>query len=271
MKFVNLSFYRFLPLPGTLPEIRARLKAFCLDVKLKGTILLAPEGINGGLCGSRASVDAFKNYISTTFKVPNSAFKESLSDKVAYTRMLVKIKKEIIPVGDPTLRPHEETGKRLSSAELKQWIDEGRRFILLDTRNRYEIEVGTFQQASDLSLDHSRDFLTKAASWAEQVKQNNTEAEPIVTFCTGGIRCEKASAALLKLGLKNVFQLEGGILRYFEEQGGAHFNGNCFVFDWRLAVDEKLEPVNRSEDAEGQVEFGAQFGRHQIPVQKAKI
>jgi UPF0176 protein len=156
-------------------------------------------------------------------------------------------------VGDPDLRPDLKTGKRISAKELKQWLDEGRPFVLLDTRNNYEIEVGTFHKAINLNLETSRDFAKKAAEWVDQVQVKD---QTVVSFCTGGIRCEKASAHLLKLGLEEIYQLDGGILRYLEENGSAHYRGNCFVFDWRLAVDAQLQPTERSPHPD------TNFGRH---------
>ena len=163
----------------------------------------------------------------------------------------MKIKQELITIGDPTIAPDRKTAERLTPAQLKQWLDEGRAFILLDTRNDYEIEVGTFRGARSFNLSSSREFTGKAKAALEELR-----AQPVVTFCTVGIRCEKASAELLKLGLKDVYQLDGGILRYFEEVGPAHFAGNCFVFDWRLAVDGELNPISRSDDPD------SEFGRH---------
>jgi predicted sulfurtransferase len=154
-------------------------------------------------------------------------------------------------VGDPDLKPDEYTAPRISPAELKKWLDEKRPITLLDTRNQYEVEVGTFSGAEPIEINTSREFAAKAAT-----KLNDWKDRPVVTFCTGGIRCEKGSALLLKLGLKNVYQLDGGILRYFEENGSAHFDGNCFVFDMRMAVDGELKPVARADDPD------KSFGRH---------
>jgi UPF0176 protein len=152
-----------------------------------------------------------------------------------YNRMLVKIKKEIIAFGiaeiDPALRPT----RKLPARTLKQWLDEGKPLTLLDTRNKYEIRLGTFRGARTAGIDHFREFPEAARRLPEELKK-----QTVVTFCTGGIRCEKAGPFLELAGFENVFQLDGGILKYFEECGGAHFDGECFVFDRRVGVDAEL-------------------------------
>jgi len=245
---LNLSFYRFVPLTD-LPDLQAELRTIGKTLSLRGTILLAEEGVNAMLTGEEHSVALFKEHADRLFG-PGLPYKEGFAPEHSFHRLLVKIKKEIISVGDPTLKPHQRTASRLSAEELKQWIDEGRDFHFLDTRNDYEVEVGTFRGATHLALECSREFAARAKAKAADWKH-----KPIVTFCTGGIRCEKASAALLEQGLTEVYQLDGGILRYFEKTGGAHFEGLCFVYDWRLAVNGKLEPKPRSND-------GRDFGRH---------
>jgi UPF0176 protein len=253
---VNLGFYRFYQIGDlvALRELRVRLQAICAELQMKGTILIAPEGINAMVSASLASIEAFKDFAREHLGIENPAFKQVHVPNHSFRRMLIKIKKEIIPVGDPTLQPCKQTGKRLTPQELKQWIDEHRPMVLLDTRNHYEVEVGSFKGALDLGLESSRDFSTQASKHLNKWKEL-----PVVTFCTGGIRCEKSTALLLKLGLTEVYQLDGGILRYFEECGPTHFEGQCFVFDWRLAVNGELKPVPRSEDSE------REFGRHRQP------
>jgi UPF0176 protein len=252
--FINLGFYRFFALQtrcGDLPELRARLKTILSAHALRGTLLLAPEGVNAMLSGERNSIEALKELAMREFGIEKEAFKEAAVAAHSFNRLLIKVKRELIPIGDEQIRPHEKTAAYLSARTLKKWLDEKRPLVLLDARNDYEYSTGTFRGAVQLGLESSREFSAKAKA-ARPGLENHT----IVTFCTGGIRCEKASAALLKLGLKNVYQLDGGILRYFEENGAAHFEGNCFVFDWRLAVDGELNPVARSSAQD------AAFGRH---------
>ncbi|MEP6937876.1 MAG: rhodanese-like domain-containing protein [Chthoniobacterales bacterium] len=149
--------------------------------------------------------------------------------------MLVKIKKEIIAFGVSGIDPARRPAPRLPPRQLKQWLDEGRSVTLLDTRNTYEVKLGTFRGARTLHLDHFRDFPDAATALPGNLKH-----EPVVTFCTGGIRCEKAAPLLEMAGFTKVFQLDGGILHYFEECGGEHYEGDCFVFDKRVAVDASL-------------------------------
>jgi UPF0176 protein len=254
---VNLGFYRFFRLDASmLPTLREELRARCAELGLKGTILLASEGVNAMLSGTRAEIDAFKTIARERLGVSSESFKESRVREHSFTRLLVKIKKELVPVGNPALKPDERTAERLAPRELRRWLDDGRPLVLLDARNGYEIKTGTFRGAIDLGLDHSREFVARASEWIGRLKD-----QTVVTFCTGGIRCEKASAALLDLGFKDVYQLDGGILRYFEEEGAAHFEGRCFVFDWREAVDGELRPAPRSEPGES-----AGFGRHARPA-----
>lgn len=242
----HLSFYRFFFLRN-LQGLKAELKALAGEHGLLGTILISAEGLNGMVNGSEEGVNALRAWLDA-FGV--GEIKEHEAEN-SFERLLVKIKKEIISVGDPDLKPGKSTAPRISARELKEWLDEGRSLRLLDTRNAYEVEVGTFRGAEQWDLDSSREFAGKAAG-------QMVDSRPVVTFCTGGIRCEKASALLQKMGWPEVYQLDGGILRYFEEVGAAHFEGNCFVFDWRMAVDGELKPVSRSN------ERGKQFGRHKI-------
>ncbi len=237
MKVATIALYQFVRIEN-LPELRAELKQKCLDWGFKGTILIAPEGINCFLFGPLGELEAFREYIRAELKLPVlPSWKVNFCTHSPFNRMMVKIKKEIIPMGDPDIRPEEFTAPYLPPAELKTWMDEKRDFLLLDTRNDYEIAVGTFEGAKDLGISHFRDFTRATQGLPESAKD-----QPIVTFCTGGIRCEKAAALLVKQGFKNVYQLEGGILKYFEDCKDAHYQGQCFVFDWRLAVDGNLNP-----------------------------
>lgn len=257
-RFTHLSFYQFVRFddPADLRRRRSELLLRGRDLELRGTILLASEGINGMVSGSAASIASFKSLMRSEYQVADSAIKEAIVPTHAFNRFLVKIKKEIISLGVPDLRPDQETGARISAAELKRWLDEKRPMHLIDTRNDYEVGVGTFEGAKDLAIDSFREFAEKAKTLAAELQSPENLGRPVVTFCTGGIRCEKASALLMKLGLKDVYQLDGGIIRYLEENGSRHFRGSCFVFDGRMAVDGELKAVPRSEDE------AQKFGRH---------
>ncbi|MEO5971433.1 MAG: rhodanese-like domain-containing protein, partial [Bdellovibrionia bacterium] len=232
------SFYRF----GAISEIadhRQYFKELCLRLSMKGTILLSPEGINATVVGTVEAIDEFQGVLAKHPLWSGLEYKESFCHKIPYTRMLVKVKKEIIPIGDMAIKPAEWTAPRLSPLELKRWLDEGREITLVDTRNEYEIQHGTFENALTLGLDHFREIPAKLEALPDDVK-----TRPMVMFCTGGIRCEKASVVANQKGIKNVFQLDGGILKYFEQCGDSHYKGDCFVFDYRIAVDKNLKPVN---------------------------
>ncbi|MBS2034727.1 pseudouridine synthase [bacterium] len=221
----NAAAYRFLSLDD-LKQLRDELKQLCRRLALKGTILLAPEGLNLFVAGTSEAV----HELLARLPLRPGDIKFSTSETQPYSRMLVRLKKEIIAFGIPVPR----TAPRVSPRELKQWLDEGRPLTLLDTRNDYEVRMGTFRGALDLGLRHFRDF-PEASARLQHLRET-----PVVTFCTGGIRCEKAAPWLETQGFSQVWQLDGGILRYFEEVGGEHYNGECFVFDRRVGVDPAL-------------------------------
>jgi predicted sulfurtransferase len=148
----------------------------------------------------------------------------------------VRLKKEIISMGCPEIEPEKQTAPHLEPVDFKQWYDEGKDMIVLDTRNDYEIRLGTFEAAMDLGIDHFRQFPEAIKKLPESFKK-----KPVVTFCTGGIRCEKAAELMKREGFEQVYQLNGGIINYFEQCGGDHYEGECFVFDKRVALDPALQ------------------------------
>ena len=233
--FVNISTYLFAPLSG-LPELREQLRAICRAAELKGTIMLSPEGINLFVAGTQGNIDLLLSHLRAVPGLQNLTPKVSLSDAQPFRRMLVKLKKEIIAFGVEGIDPSKRTSKKLSAKVLKQWLDEGKPLTLLDTRNDYEIRMGTFRGAVPAGISHFRHF-----PGAVEKLPANLKHEPVVMFCTGGIRCEKAGPYMEREGFQNIFQLDGGILKYFEECGGAHYEGECFVFDRRVCVDSALQ------------------------------
>lgn len=204
---------------------------------VRGTILLSTEGINVVLSGSAHAIEQVCQSIQRDPRFAAMRFKISHSDTLVFKRFLVKVKPEIITLKQAGIKPQQKTAERVSATTLKQWLDEGRPVVLLDTRNDYEIAFGHFNHAVDLKLQHFVDF----PAHVENIDPN-LKTQPIVTYCTGGIRCEKASAYLLEAGFNQVYQLDGGILQYFAECGNAHYAGECFVFDKRIAVDHNLQP-----------------------------
>jgi len=235
---LNLAGYKFAQLDH-LPELRARLLAYCRAHDLRGTILLGPEGINFFVAGERDPTTALLAELHVVPGLEDLTAKESVSTEQPFNRMLVKVKKEIIAFGIDGIDPARRPTEKISARTLKQWLDERRPLTLLDTRNDYEIRLGTFRGARAAGIDHFREFPEAVGQLPEGMK-----AQTIVTFCTGGIRCEKAGPFLELAGFENVFQLDGGILKYFEECGGAHFEGECFVFDRRVGVDANLRETD---------------------------
>ena len=234
---LNLSCYKFTPL-GDLESRRDVLREACARHGLKGTIILAPEGINFFLAGTRVQLEAVLAILRAMPGLADLAPKESPSSDRPFKRMLVKVKKEIIAFGVPGVDPARAPSPKLKPAELKRWLDEGRPVVLLDTRNVYEVRMGTFRGALAPPIWNFRDFPRAAADLPAELKDR-----PVVMFCTGGIRCEKAGPYMESLGYKDIRQLDGGILKYFEEVGGAHYEGECFVFDERVGVDAALRPT----------------------------
>ena len=234
-RIANISTYKFAELHD-LPTLRERLRGQSLASELKGTILLSPEGINLFIAGELPAVEAMIETIRAIPGLEDLAPKWSESEEQPFNRMLVKIKKEIIAFGVEGINPARYTSPRISARELKQWLDEGRPVTLLDTRNDYEVKMGTFTGAKILHLDHFKEFPEAVKKLPESMKE-----VPMVSFCTGGVRCEKAAPLLEREGFRTVYQLDGGILKYFEECGGAHYEGECFVFDKRVGVDPALQ------------------------------
>ncbi len=231
----NIAAYKFAPL-SELKPLRERLLAQCKSAGLRGTILLSTEGINLFVAGPRTDIDALLAELRGVPGLSELQAKFSESNHQPFHRMLVKIKQEIIAFGVEGIDPARRPSPKLSPRELKQWLDEGRPVTLLDTRNDYEVKLGTFKNAVTVGIDQFREFPEAVKQLPDTMKQ-----QPIVMFCTGGIRCEKAGPFMQREGFEQIFQLDGGILKYFEDCGAAHYDGECFVFDQRVGVDPHLE------------------------------
>lgn len=242
MTGLNIAAYRFVTLTD-LPALRARLHDAAAALGLKGTVLLAEEGINLFLAGDAGAV---RRWLATLCEDPRFAgieVKESHSDQPPFQRLKVKIKREIIRMDHPTLRPEAGRAPAVDAATLARWLDagmddSGRPVTLLDTRNAFEVDHGAFVGAIDWRLDKFTDFPQRLAEHADALK-----GVTVVSYCTGGIRCEKAALLMREQGLEHVYQLDGGILKYFETVGQAHFHGGCFVFDEREVLDAGLAPL----------------------------
>ena len=244
---LNVAAYHFAAVAdpdGLADRIRARAEA--LD--LRGTVLVAPEGVNLFLAGAEAAVHAVLAGVRAEPGFDGLQAKFSHSDDVPFARLKVKRKNEIIAFRRDGAVPLDGRAPAVSPPDLARWIeqghdDTGRRLVLLDTRNREEVGHGTFAGALTLPIDNFVDLPGALAPHRESLADAT-----VVSFCTGGIRCEKAALWLRADGMDNVLQLDGGILGYFEQVGGLGYEGGCFVFDERVALDPALKPVTAPRD-----------------------
>ena len=236
---LNISCYKFVSLPDA-----AELRQACLDQaltrQLKGTILIAEEGINFFLAGSAQDVRSFVDWLRQDPRLADLNPKESWSATQPFRKMLVKHKPEIIRMNHPSIQPAQGRAPSVTPMTAKRWLDqghddEGRPVVTLDTRNQFEIDHGTFENTLNWGLTKFTEFPDAALAHKEALQDKT-----VISFCTGGIRCEKAAIYLRNAGLAHVYQLEGGILKYFEEVGSAHYRGACFVFDEREALAPDL-------------------------------
>jgi UPF0176 protein len=244
MPFLNISTYRFVALDG-LPALRERLQASADAAGLKGTILVAHEGINLFMAGEET---ALRQWIAGSLHAepPFAGLptKDSFSDSMPFKRLKVKIRNELIRMNHPAIQPQAGRAASVEPATLARWLaqgrdDAGRELALLDTRNAFEVDAGTFEGAHDWRLSKFSDFPA-----AFDARRAELAGKTVVSFCTGGIRCEKAALYMRERALPDVLQLEGGILGYFAATGGAApgWRGECFVFDERRTVAADLEP-----------------------------
>lgn len=241
---LNLSAYKFVALDD-LPSLRERLLVAGAALGLKGTVLLAEEGINLFVAGPQAGARAWLAALRQDERFADLQPKESFSDTLPFRHLRVKIKREIIRMNQPQVRPGQRRAPSVAPETLARWLeqghdDAGRPVVTLDTRNAFEVDAGAFDGAIDWRLGKFSDFPAAAERHRAEL-----EGKTVVSYCTGGIRCEKAALALQALGVAHVYQLEGGILKYFERTGGApHWHGRCFVFDQRVALDAQLQPAS---------------------------
>lgn len=237
-KIVIASFYKFMPL-NDYEALREPILAKMNELGVKGTILLALEGINGGFAGTRDVMDAFYDFMHQLPDFAQLHFKESFDEHNPFEKAKVKLRKEIVTMGVDGVDPLAKQGAYLSPAEWHELIQDPD-VILIDTRNDYECELGTFKNALNPNIKNFREF-------PAYVKQNLSDKKDkkIAMYCTGGIRCEKTTTYMIEQGFKNVYQLHDGILNYIEQVPAEQslWEGQCFVFDDRVAVDHNLERV----------------------------
>ncbi len=239
---LNISCYLFVSLTDTA-ALRDRLHAHAESLGLKGTVLIAEEGINLFLAGPADAVNAWVADLRADARFAALTPKESWGDSQPFQRLKVKVKHEIIRMNRPTVRPDRAPrAAALPAVTLARWLDQGhdddgRPVVMLDTRNGFEVDHGAFDGAIDWRLHKFSDFPDALAAHREELL-----GKTVVSYCTGGIRCEKAAMVLEAEGL-TAWQLDGGILKYFEETGGKHYHGGCFVFDERESLAPDLRPV----------------------------
>ncbi|MDB5868313.1 MAG: Rhodanese domain protein [Polaromonas sp.] len=242
MQILNIAAYKFVAL-DQLPDLKTALQQALAMRAIKGTVLLAEEGINLFLAAHSAAIHDFLEWLRADTRFQDIEAKESWSATQPFAKLLVKIKPEIIRMNHPAIRPWAGRAPAVDAVTLRRWLDcghddEGRPVVTLDTRNDFEVDVGTFKNAIDWRIAKFTEFPQAVLDHRDALA-----GKTVVSFCTGGIRCEKAAIYLREAGLPHVYQLDGGILKYFEECGQAHFDGECFVFDDRRAVDAALKPL----------------------------
>jgi len=226
-----LLFYKYIQIDEP-EEVRDEQRALCEKLNLRGRILVAEEGINGTLEGKTELVEEYIKEMNRDQRFVDIDFKKSPGTGSAFPRLSVKVKKEIVKSTlSEDINPNSDTGTYIDPDELHKWYEEGKDFTVIDMRNNYEFVSGHFEGAVDPGLGNFRDLKEKISD-IEYLKE-----KPVVTVCTGGVRCEKASAYLKSEGFENVFQLKGGIHRYIEKYPGEHFKGGLYVFDGRVVID----------------------------------
>lgn len=242
--FTVAAAYRFVDLPDA-PALRERLLASAGAAGLKGTLLLATEGINFTLAGEPEALEGWLDALQADARFAGLEVKRHAAEALPFARLKVKLKREIIRMDQPVLRPQDGRAPAVDAATLARWLangrrdDAGREVVLLDTRNGFEVDAGAFDGALDWRLAKFSDFPAALAAHRAEL-----EGKTVVSYCTGGIRCEKAALWMQAQGLHGVLQLDGGILRYFElMQGAPHWRGGCFVFDERTSLGADLQAL----------------------------
>ena len=231
-----VALYRFVRLDD-FESLREPLLNFCLDRNIKGTLLLAREGVNGTVAGSSSAIEALLQYLTADDRLADLDCKFSYHEERPFLRMKVKLKREIVTMGQPDIDPNQCVGRYASPQEWNALIDDPE-VLVIDTRNEYEVEIGTFEGAVNPHTNSFREF----PDWVDQ-NLDPSKHKKVAMFCTGGIRCEKSTSLLVSKGFEDVWHLKGGILNYLEQtpEEDSRWEGECFVFDSRVAVNHELE------------------------------
>jgi UPF0176 protein len=236
-KITIATFYRFSPLaPEKLMEIKDNMMNEAKRLHVKGLVIMGTEGINTTIAGSEEGIQDFLQFLATFKGFENLSVKYSTAAVIPFRRFKVQIRDEIVTLNRPDLLPNEKDPSHLTPEEWNNVLKKEQDYILIDTRNWYETEIGKFKNALTPPITEFTDF----PKWLEE--QQIPKDKKLLIYCTGGIRCEKAQVQMKDHGYNNVFQLKDGILRYLEEFPNDQFDGECFVFDHRVAVDQNLQP-----------------------------
>ena len=238
-KYIISTFYKFLVLEN-YKELKIKFDKSLSKTNIKGTILLANEGVNGTIAGSESDLKKFFLYMDKFSQFKDITPKFSSSNKNPFLRMKVRLKKEIVTIGIPEVSPSNLVGKYLNVEEWNEFLNESDS-IIIDTRNDYEVSIGTFKNSINPKIKSFRNF----PNWVQKnlIDKKVSKKSKIGMFCTGGIRCEKSTSYLKQLGFENVFHLDGGILKYLEnvKSDENEWKGECFVFDYRVSLNDSLE------------------------------
>ncbi len=232
MSFKTITFYKFIKIEKP-EELMIYIRGVCEALDLKGRILIGNEGINAGVSGEENNIEQFKNIIKKERKFQDLTFREQKTNSNSYHNLVVRVRNEIVVFGRKV--DMKNKAQYVSPEKLKKWYDKNEDFIILDARNNYEAEIGKFKNAFVLPIESFKELPNSLN------KIENLKDKKIVTYCTGGIRCEKATAYMKQVGFNNVFQLKGGIIEYVNEFPGQEFEGSLFVFDDRLVADTGSE------------------------------
>lgn len=233
------TFYKFFKLTTErVGEIKDELMLFCEARNIRGLLLLGTEGCNATMAGEKKAIDELKAHLQEISEVGALVFKDSTASKQPFKRLKIDIREEIVTLKRPDIYPENDKNCHLTPTEWDNVLKSNDDFVLIDTRNIYETEMGMFKGAVDPRINHFSEFPAFVQS------QNYPKEKKILMYCTGGIRCEKALVYMQQEGFSNVYQLDGGILNYFKEVPDGAFEGECFVFDHRVALDKELNPTS---------------------------
>ena len=251
-QIINIAGYQFAEI-NDVDKVFENTQSICSETHIKGNIFISPEGINLGLASTQNDIKYFLQKLDSLCGLNNLLLNTTYSDYIPFKRLLIKTRKELVPTkplpsdhpSAPDRKPllknidsiKRNAAQYLSKDELKQWLDDGKDITLLDLRNEFEFDLGSFENATHLGMRNFRDIIHLESKINEIPKD-----KPLITFCTGGIRCEKGANILAQNGFDQVFQLEGGIIKYIEKYKDKHWRGECFVFDDRVCLDTKLQP-----------------------------